>query len=172
MASLTLDDVITSILPETRREFPAGEVCQMLSIRPITLSLLRGELEGQLRFRSGVYPRSGLVKFFRSRWLGSEALRATRISLHRKANVELISLYLAVGSLRQREKPRICPSGKDSARLAEFSFELSKQKRGGGPGRPASSDPLSGMSGQPDGGRLAGRVLAYLLIPAERKKFL
>src|SRR5580693_5734794 len=24
-------------------------------------------------------------------------------------------------------------------------------KRGGGPGRPASSDPLSGMSGQPDG---------------------
>jgi ribonuclease R len=28
------------------------------------------------------------------------------------------------------------------------------------------------MSGQPDGGRLAGRVLAYLLIPVERKKFL
>jgi hypothetical protein len=44
-------------------------------------------------------------------------------------------------------------------------------KRGGGPGRPAPSDPLSGMSGQPDGGRLAGRVLAYLLIPAARKKF-
>jgi hypothetical protein len=27
------------------------------------------------------------------------------------------------------------------------------------------------MSGQPDGGRLTGRVLAYLLIPPERKKF-
>jgi hypothetical protein len=43
-------------------------------------------------------------------------------------------------------------------------------KRGGGPGRPASSDPLSGMSGQPDGGRLAGRVLAYLLNPGWKKK--
>jgi hypothetical protein len=31
--------------------------------------------------------------------------------------------------------------------------------------------PLSGMSGQPDGGRLTGRVLAYLLIPAAQKKF-
>ena len=30
--------------------------------------------------------------------------------------------------------------------------------------------PLSGMSGQPDGGRLAGRVLAYLLNPARTKK--
>lgn len=43
-------------------------------------------------------------------------------------------------------------------------------KRGGGPGRPASSGPLSGMSGQPDGGRLAGRVLAYLYNPGRAKK--
>jgi hypothetical protein len=43
-------------------------------------------------------------------------------------------------------------------------------KRGGGPGRPASICPLSGMSGQPDGGRLAGRVLAYLYNPFRTKK--
>jgi hypothetical protein len=30
--------------------------------------------------------------------------------------------------------------------------------------------PLSGMSGQPDGGRLAGRVLAYLYNPGSTKK--
>ena len=30
--------------------------------------------------------------------------------------------------------------------------------------------PLSGMSGQPDGGRLAGRVLAYLYNPGRAKK--
>jgi len=45
-----------------------------------------------------------------------------------------------------------------------------RKKRGGGPGRPASSGPLSGMSGQPDGGRLTGRVLAYLYNPGRAKK--
>jgi len=30
--------------------------------------------------------------------------------------------------------------------------------------------PLSGMSGQPDGGRLTGRVLAYLYNPGRTKK--
>src|SRR5579859_384592 len=44
------------------------------------------------------------------------------------------------------------------------------KKRGGGPGRSASSCPLSGKSGQPDGGRLAGRVLACLYNPGRRKK--
>lgn len=48
--------------------------------------------------------------------------------------------------------------------------KVARNKEGGGPGRPASSDPLSGMSGQPDGGRLAGRVLAYLYNPGWKKK--
>ena len=43
-------------------------------------------------------------------------------------------------------------------------------KRGGGPGRPASLFPFRGLSGQPDGGRLAGRVLAYLYNPGRTKK--
>jgi hypothetical protein len=45
-----------------------------------------------------------------------------------------------------------------------------RKKRGGGPGRSASSCPLSGKSGQPDGGRLAGRVLACLYNPDRTKK--
>ena len=69
-AALTLEQVIVRLVPPHRREFPAGEVCRLLQVRPITLSELRGELQGALRSNSGFYPRAGLVKFFQTRWLG------------------------------------------------------------------------------------------------------
>ena len=69
--NLTLDQVIDFILPKSRREFAAGEVCALLQVRPITLSELRVELNGALRANSGFYPRAGLVKFFQTRWLGA-----------------------------------------------------------------------------------------------------
>jgi hypothetical protein len=71
VARLTLDEVIAEILPQSRREFPAGTVCQMLQLRDVTLAQLRGELGGFLRRNSGVYPRDGLANFFRRRWLGA-----------------------------------------------------------------------------------------------------
>src|SRR5580658_5488661 len=64
-----------------------------------------------------------------------------------------------------------CVRNGPPAKVVQIEKAGGAKKRGGGPGRPASSDPLSGMSGQPDGGRPAGRVLAYLFIPVERKKF-
>ena len=54
--------------------------------------------------------------------------------------------------------------------MAAGERKQGREKRGGGPGRSASLCPLSGMSGQPDGGRLAGRVLAYLFNPDWTKK--
>lgn len=77
-ARLTLDEVITEILPETRREFHAGEVCRFLQLRAPTLMLLRGELDGEVRRNSGYFPRPGLVKFFRSRWLGAAISNAVK----------------------------------------------------------------------------------------------
>lgn len=68
---LTLAQVIEHIVPPARREFPAGEVCRLLQVRPITLSELRVELNGVLRSNSGFYPRAGLVRFFETRWEGA-----------------------------------------------------------------------------------------------------
>ena len=45
-----------------------------------------------------------------------------------------------------------------------------KNEKGGGPGRPASLLSPLGESGQSDGGRLAGRVLACLYNPGISKK--
>jgi len=45
-----------------------------------------------------------------------------------------------------------------------------KNEKGGGPGRPASLLSPLGESGQSDGGRLAGRVLACLYNPQLAKK--
>jgi hypothetical protein len=73
---LSLDEVISFILPPQRREFPTGEVCQLLQVRRPTLMELRGELQGELRTGSSFYPRAGLVTFLRNRWLGN----------HRKAS--------------------------------------------------------------------------------------
>jgi hypothetical protein len=45
-----------------------------------------------------------------------------------------------------------------------------EMKKGGGPGLPASLISPFGESGQSDGGRLAGRVLACLYNPGNAKK--
>jgi hypothetical protein len=45
-----------------------------------------------------------------------------------------------------------------------------RNEKGGRPGRPASFISPLGESGQSDGGRLAGRVLAYLYNPGLSKK--
>lgn len=74
--ALSLEQVIFSLMAESRREFPSGEVQQLLQVRDITLRDLRVELNGALRANSGFYPRQGLVKFFRSRWLGLAKLEA------------------------------------------------------------------------------------------------
>ena len=47
---------------------------------------------------------------------------------------------------------------------------LVENEKGGGPGRPASVFSPHGESGQSDGGRLAGRVLACLYNPDCQKK--
>lgn len=67
----SLDEGINLILPVSRCEFPAGEVCRVLQVRPITLSKLRRELNGAVRGGGGFYPRAGLVNFLRTRWLGA-----------------------------------------------------------------------------------------------------
>jgi hypothetical protein len=71
VAGFSLEQVITILLGESRREFPAGEVCRLLQVRPITLSNLRKELNGEVRGNGGYYPRAGLVEFFSTRWLGA-----------------------------------------------------------------------------------------------------
>ena len=68
--ALTLAEVIEFILPKSRREFPAGEVRSLLLVSRPTLMELRAELLGDLRAGGSFYPRSGLVKFLSTRWLG------------------------------------------------------------------------------------------------------
>jgi hypothetical protein len=70
---LRLEEVIESLLPPEQTEWPAGEVCRLLQIRPCTLTALRCELKGHLRRNCGFYPRIGLVRFLRRRWLGQFA---------------------------------------------------------------------------------------------------
>ena len=50
------------------------------------------------------------------------------------------------------------------------TFHEERNEKGGGPGRPASLLSPLGESGQSDGGRLAGRVLACLYNPGILKK--
>ena len=69
--ALTLEQVIDFILPRSRREFPAGEVQALLLVAHNTLLELRAELQGSLRGGGNFYPRSGLVQFFTTRWLGA-----------------------------------------------------------------------------------------------------
>lgn len=72
-AALTLEQVINAIVPVSRKEFPAGEVCSLLLVSRPTLMELRLELQGKTRVGSSFYPRAGLVTFFRTRWLGCKA---------------------------------------------------------------------------------------------------
>lgn len=60
------DAVINSLLPRERKNFPSGEVVQLLLITWPTLAELKAELGAQGSF----FPRAGLVKFFQRRWSG------------------------------------------------------------------------------------------------------
>lgn len=74
-----LERVIKSILPVKRSQYPAGEVyTTLLSISRPSLMRLREELNGALGANSSFFPREGLEKFLRSRWLGAQ--RATERS--------------------------------------------------------------------------------------------
>lgn len=68
-----LDRVIKSILPLKRSQYPAGEVRDtVLGLSGQSLMRLRPELNGQLAANSSFFPREGLEKFLRSRWLGCQ----------------------------------------------------------------------------------------------------
>jgi len=69
---LSLDQVIKSILPTKRLTYHTGEVeTTILSISGQTLMRLREELNGKLATNSSFFPREGLEKFLRTRWLGA-----------------------------------------------------------------------------------------------------
>lgn len=70
--NLAIDEVITLILGE-RKNFQAGEVCQLLRVRRPTLINLRDQLCGHLGAHGAVFPHVGLHKFLKSRWLGCGA---------------------------------------------------------------------------------------------------
>lgn len=77
-ARLTLDQVTKMILPSERKQFHSGEVCFLLRLRRPSLKELRVELNGQLAANSSFFPREGLEKFLRTRWLGTSRSGAAR----------------------------------------------------------------------------------------------
>jgi hypothetical protein len=70
VAQLTLPEVLASILPLNRKNFPAGEVNQLFTLNPTSLMRLRDQLGGQLQPSGSVFHRAGLERFLRVRWLG------------------------------------------------------------------------------------------------------
>ena len=67
---LTVEQVISQILPEKRAHFPAGEVDQMFQVRRPTRIALADELPGKLDGGRNVYKRTDLVDFLKRRWVG------------------------------------------------------------------------------------------------------
>ena len=70
-SQFSIDQVIDIILPLNRKTYHTGEVeTTILSIGGPLLKDLRAELNGMLAKNSSFFPRAGLVKFLRTRWLG------------------------------------------------------------------------------------------------------
>jgi hypothetical protein len=67
----SLDQVVKMLLPPARKEYPSGEVCELLQIRRRSLADLREQLNGRLAANCSFFPRAGLEQFLRRRWLGS-----------------------------------------------------------------------------------------------------
>ena len=67
--NMNLATVLALILGE-RKNFQAGEVCQLLRVRRPTLINLRDQLCGHLGAHSTVFPHAGLHEFLTARWLG------------------------------------------------------------------------------------------------------
>lgn len=78
--NLRLDEVLALILGD-RKNFHAGEACQLLRVRRPTLGKLRDQLAGKLRSGGAFIPSSGLRDFLRNRWLGRAAL--SRCQFHK-----------------------------------------------------------------------------------------
>lgn len=77
----SLDRVIKFILPPNRQQYHTGYVeTTLLSISGELLRGLRVELNGKLGANSSFFPREGLERFLRNRWLG-----ATRAEVGRAA---------------------------------------------------------------------------------------
>jgi hypothetical protein len=71
--SLRLADVVSIILPESRVQFPAGEVTRMFSLTHTALMRLRERMGGRLQTSGSFYPRYALDNFLRTRWVGAQA---------------------------------------------------------------------------------------------------
>jgi len=63
--------VIAMVLPEQRESFHAGEVDQLLQMRPRTRIDLGADLPGRLKDRRHTYSRQALESFLKRRWIGA-----------------------------------------------------------------------------------------------------
>ncbi|HAO79762.1 MAG TPA: hypothetical protein DCQ92_12455 [Verrucomicrobia subdivision 3 bacterium] len=71
-----IDDIIALILPASRMKFRAGEVDQLLQLRPRIRIDFGAELAGSLDQGSHVYSRPTLAGFLKRRWLGASLGKA------------------------------------------------------------------------------------------------
>lgn len=69
-ARLTLDEMISKILPPSRNFFHGSEVCQILLISRPRLSQVAPEMGGTIRNRSFKVPRDGFAAWLKVRHLG------------------------------------------------------------------------------------------------------
>lgn len=69
---LDLEAVVAQILPLKRQNFHAGEVDQLLQIRPRTRIDFGEELGGTKQAGRNFYERDMLAAFLRRRWLGAQ----------------------------------------------------------------------------------------------------
>jgi len=66
-----IEQVIVSILPETREKFHGVEVDQLFQIRPPTRIAYGAELNGKREGIGNLYSRTMLAEFLERRWLGA-----------------------------------------------------------------------------------------------------
>jgi hypothetical protein len=66
-----INQIIASILPETREKFNPGEVDQLFQIRPNSRIAYGAELNGKKVAGRNSYQRTTLAEFLKRRWLGN-----------------------------------------------------------------------------------------------------
>jgi len=74
---LTLEQVLETILPSSKKTFQAGEVDHLFQLRPRTRLDLCG-LEGELKGGRNSYTREKLAGFLQDRWIGFAKNRSRR----------------------------------------------------------------------------------------------
>ena len=72
-----IDAVLNAILPEHRQHFHAGELDQILQLRPRTRIDFGAELNGDLKQGRHFYSRHDVFWFLKRRWLGAFSFPAT-----------------------------------------------------------------------------------------------